>query len=115
LVASLGSNSQVLSSSANSDRDLADRARERTRHLIELGGLVVKAGVVDLTGNGRAMIYGALLWMPTSSRANKANRRERCGSQRGSKRSRRTHSKMHDDAKLKMLVADLLVKLYAAR
>ena len=37
--------------------------RERTRHLIELGGLVVKAGVVDLTGNGRAMIYGALLWM----------------------------------------------------
>jgi hypothetical protein len=35
--------------------------RERTRHLIELGGLVVKAGVVDLTGNGR--IYGALLWM----------------------------------------------------
>jgi hypothetical protein len=23
----------------------------------------VKAGVVDLTGNGRAMIYGALLWM----------------------------------------------------
>jgi hypothetical protein len=35
--------------------------RERTRHLIELSGLVVKAGVVDLTGNGR--IYGALLWM----------------------------------------------------
>ena len=25
--------------------------RKRTRHLIELGGLVVKAGVVDLTGN----------------------------------------------------------------
>ncbi|WP_028347568.1 conjugal transfer protein TraD [Bradyrhizobium murdochi] len=37
--------------------------RKRTRHLIELGGLVVKAGVVDLTGNDRAMIYGALLWM----------------------------------------------------
>ena len=37
--------------------------RKRTRHLIELGGLVVKAGIVDLTGNDRAMIYGALLWM----------------------------------------------------
>ncbi|MCG5236657.1 conjugal transfer protein TraD [Xanthobacter oligotrophicus] len=37
--------------------------RKRTRHLIELGGLVVKAGVVDLTGDDRTMIYGALLWM----------------------------------------------------
>jgi hypothetical protein len=27
------------------------------------GGLVVKAGIVDLTGDDRAMIYGALLWM----------------------------------------------------
>lgn len=37
--------------------------RKRTRKLIELGGLVVKAGIVDLTGDDRAMIYGALLWM----------------------------------------------------
>jgi hypothetical protein len=37
--------------------------RKRTWHLIELGGLVVKAGIVDLTGDDRAMIYGALLWM----------------------------------------------------
>ncbi len=37
--------------------------RQRTRHLIELGGLVVKAGIVELTGDDRAMIYGALLWM----------------------------------------------------
>ena len=37
--------------------------RRRTRHLIELGGLVVKAGVADLTGDDRATIYGALLWM----------------------------------------------------
>ena len=37
--------------------------RKRTRHLIELGGLVTKAGIVDLTGDDRAMIYGALLWM----------------------------------------------------
>jgi hypothetical protein len=37
--------------------------RKRTRHLIELGSLIVKAGIVDLTGNDRATIYGALLWM----------------------------------------------------
>lgn len=35
--------------------------RERTRHLIELGGLVQKAGLVDLTGDDRATLYGALL------------------------------------------------------
>ncbi len=37
--------------------------RKRTRHLIELGGLIVKAGIVELTGDDRAVIYGALLWM----------------------------------------------------
>ena len=37
--------------------------RKRTRHLIELGGLVVKARIVDLTGDDRAIILGALLWM----------------------------------------------------
>ncbi len=37
--------------------------RKRTRHLIELGGLVVKAGIVDLTGDDRAIIYGAMIWI----------------------------------------------------
>lgn len=37
--------------------------RKRTKHLIELGGLVVKAGIVDLTGDDRTMIYGALIWI----------------------------------------------------
>ncbi len=37
--------------------------RKRTKHLIELGGLVVKAGIVDLIGDDRTTIYGALLWM----------------------------------------------------
>ena len=37
--------------------------RKRTRRLIELGGLIIKAGIVDLTGDDRAMIYGAMLWM----------------------------------------------------
>ncbi|OCK54476.1 conjugal transfer protein TraD [Bradyrhizobium sp. LMTR 3] len=37
--------------------------RKRTRHLIELDGLVVKAGTVDLTNDDHAIILGALLWM----------------------------------------------------
>lgn len=37
------------------------KRRERTRLLIELGGLVVKAGLVDLTDGDRATLYGALL------------------------------------------------------
>ncbi|MCR4266432.1 conjugal transfer protein TraD [Nitratireductor sp. ZSWI3] len=37
--------------------------RKRTRHLIELGGLVVKAGIVELTGDDRVMILGAMLWV----------------------------------------------------
>jgi hypothetical protein len=35
--------------------------RERTRQLIELGGLVAKAGLVELIGDDRAALYGALL------------------------------------------------------
>ncbi|UCI16994.1 conjugal transfer protein TraD [Mesorhizobium sp. B2-1-8] len=37
--------------------------RQRTRHLIELGGLVVKAGIVELTNDHRTTIYGAMLWV----------------------------------------------------
>ena len=37
--------------------------RERTKHLIELGGLIVKAGVMELTSDDRAIILGALVWM----------------------------------------------------
>ena len=35
--------------------------RERTRHLIELGGLVQKSGLVELAGDDRATLYGAML------------------------------------------------------
>ncbi len=34
--------------------------RERTRQLIELGGLVAKAGLIELTDDDRAVILGAL-------------------------------------------------------
>ena len=44
------------------------RRRERTRHLIELGGLVQKAGLVDLTDDDRATLYGALLDLAAKAR-----------------------------------------------
>lgn len=46
--------------------------RKRTKSLIELGGLVVKAGLVDLTGDDCATILGALIWI-----ADKLNSDER--------------------------------------
>jgi Conjugal transfer protein TraD len=35
--------------------------RDRTRHLIELGGLIQKAGLVDLTDDDRSTLLGGLL------------------------------------------------------
>ncbi|MFC3216346.1 conjugal transfer protein TraD [Novosphingobium panipatense] len=46
--------------------------RERTRHLIELGGLVQKAGLVELTDDDRATIYGALLELVGRARSDDA-------------------------------------------
>ena len=40
-------------------REWVVKRRERTRHLIELGGLVVKANLVELTDDDRAILYGA--------------------------------------------------------
>jgi hypothetical protein len=37
------------------------KRRERTRQLIELGGLVIKAGLVELTDDDRPTLYGAFL------------------------------------------------------
>ncbi|AHI27204.1 MULTISPECIES: conjugal transfer protein TraD [Acetobacteraceae] len=42
-------------------RDWAKARRERTHHLIELGGLVQKAGLVDLTDDDRATLLGTFL------------------------------------------------------
>ena len=42
-------------------RDWAKARRARTRQLIELGGLVQKAGLVELLDDDRATLLGALL------------------------------------------------------
>lgn len=42
-------------------RDWVMQRRERTRHLIELGGLVQKAGLVELADDDRQVLLGAFL------------------------------------------------------
>lgn len=42
-------------------REWQVKRRERTRQLIELGGLVAKAGLVELTDDDRAVIFGILV------------------------------------------------------
>ena len=46
-------------------RDWAKARRDRTRHLIELGGLVLKANLVELLDDDRATLLGALLDLAT--------------------------------------------------
>ncbi len=49
-------------------RDWAIERRARTRHLIELGGLVGKSGLVELTGDDRATMLGAFLELAAALR-----------------------------------------------
>jgi hypothetical protein len=51
---------EAVQNRANS-RDWAAERRRRTRHLIELGGLVQKAGLVELLEDDRATLLGLLL------------------------------------------------------
>jgi len=52
----------------NDTRDWVVARRTRTRHLIELGGLVQKAGLVDLADDDRATLYGAMLELAAKAR-----------------------------------------------
>ncbi|WP_235364805.1 conjugal transfer protein TraD [Sphingomonas sp. ERG5] len=45
----------------NDTRAWVMKRRERTRQLIELGGLIAKAGLVELTDDDRAVIFGLLV------------------------------------------------------
>ena len=37
------------------------KRRARTRQLIELGGLIAKAGLVELTDDDRAVLFGVMI------------------------------------------------------
>ena len=54
-------NRLILARARHDTRDWVQERRARTRQLIELGGLVQKAGLVDLLDDNRATLLGALL------------------------------------------------------
>ena len=58
--------------------------RKRTRHLIQLGGLVVKAGIVELTNDDRVIIYGALLWIAAKLQSPEGEQAQRLWAAKGS-------------------------------
>ncbi|MCP1845965.1 hypothetical protein J2R78_008999 [Bradyrhizobium sp. USDA 4538] len=57
--------------------------RKRTRHLIELGGLVVKAGIVELTNDDRVTILGALLWVADKLKSDQQEQARALWAERG--------------------------------
>jgi len=59
------------------------KRRERTRQLIELGGLVAKAGLIDLTDDDRAVLFGAMLDAAASLRGDDRERMLLLWRQRG--------------------------------
>ena len=59
------------------------KRRERTRQLIELGGLIAKAGLVDLTDDDRAIIFGALLEIAAKLRGEEGDRHKLLWQRRG--------------------------------
>lgn len=59
LVAQL--NRLAMARARSDNRDQVQERRQRTRRLIELGGLVQKSGFPEITDNDRAVLYGALL------------------------------------------------------
>ncbi|MCG6119264.1 MAG: conjugal transfer protein TraD [Blastomonas sp.] len=59
---SIQARNRLLAHRARHDmRDWRVKRRERTRQLIELGGLIAKAELIDLTDDDRAAILGLLI------------------------------------------------------
>lgn len=53
---------RLLATQARNDtRAWQVKRRERTRQLIELGGLIAKAGLIELTDDDRAVVFGVLV------------------------------------------------------
>ncbi|MES0021081.1 conjugal transfer protein TraD [Mesorhizobium sp. M0036] len=51
--------------------------------MIELGGLVVKASIVELTNDDRAIIYGALLWIAAKLQSDEGEQAKRLWTAKG--------------------------------
>ena len=68
------------------------KRRERTRHLIELGGLVAKAGLVELADDDRAVILGVLIEAAARLRGDGRDQALALWRRRGKRALRSTHN-----------------------
>ncbi|MFN3727347.1 MAG: conjugal transfer protein TraD [Allosphingosinicella sp.] len=59
------------------------KRRERTRQLIELGGLILKSGLIHLVEDDRAMILGMLVEAASKLRGNNAEQQRVLWRRRG--------------------------------
>ena len=64
-------NRRITKIARNDTRAWVMKRRERTRQLIELGGLVAKAGLVELTDDDRAVIFGLLVESASTLRSDR--------------------------------------------
>ncbi len=78
-------------------RDWVVKRRERTRHLIELGGLVVKSGLVELTKDDRTVLYGAFLELAIALQGENREQMIALWKRRGS-RAFRSEAEVKEDA-----------------
>ena len=62
-------------------RDWVQERRARTRQLIELGGLVHKAGLVELTNDDRATLLGAMMDLADQLRGGRDSMQDRTAAQ----------------------------------
>jgi len=69
-------NRLTLARARHDTRDWVQERRARTRQLIELGGLVQKAGLVELLDDDRATLLGALLDIASRLQQQKDRRQE---------------------------------------
>jgi hypothetical protein len=69
------------------------KRRERTRQLIELGGLIAKAGLIELSDDDRAVIFGILVTAAATLRS--GDREQALTSWR--RRGEREFNQMADD------------------
>ena len=74
------------------------KRRERTRHLIELGGMIVKSGLVELTKDDRMALYGAFLELALTLQSENREQIMALWQRRGSRAFRREAETKEDAA-----------------
>lgn len=83
---SIQARNRLLAHRARHDmRDWRVKRRERTRQLIELGGLIAKAELIELTDDDRAVLYGLLIEAATKLKGDNRDRQLLLWRRRGSR------------------------------